>query len=195
MQIVAVGSTGDDLSVILQRDNIDVLLLDIQVPISDSNSNPYPILHEIKRILNEHPRIAILAISMYAQPSLIKSIMDAGASGYILKEDNDTIRELPSIIRSVARGGIHMSKKAFQRYRERQYEQLAEALSPRQIEALSLCAAYPDATSAKLADMIDVKHSTFRNTLSQAYLKLNVRTRAAAVSQARILGLISPGEE
>lgn len=195
MQVVATGSSGEDLLTMLERDDIDVLILDIQVPTSNSNPNPYPILPEIKRILNGRSRISVLTISMYALPSLIKSIMDAGASGYILKEDNDTIRELPSIIRSVASGGIHMSKKAFLKYQERQHEQLEEPLTPRQLEAISLCAAYPDATSAELSEMMDVTHSTFRNTLSQTYLKLNVRTRAAAVSQARSLGLISPGEE
>ena len=66
--------------------------------------------------------------------------------------------------------------------------------SGRQLEALSLCAAYPDATTAELAGMLGVAHSTLRNLLSGAYLRLNVRSRTAAVAKAKRLGLITPPE-
>lgn len=194
LEVVATGSTGEELDGLLTGMDIDVLLLDVQVPISKNNPNPYPVIHEIKRILDRYPNVSILAISMYAVPSLIKTIMEAGASGYILKDDNETIRELPSVIRSIASGGIHMSQKAFLKFQQRQQEQLKEALTPRQLEAISLCAAYPDATSAELAAKMNISNSTFRNTLSQAYMKLDVRTRPAAISQARSLGIISPGD-
>ena len=66
--------------------------------------------------------------------------------------------------------------------------------SARQLEALSLCAAYPEATTAELADRLGVAHSTLRNLLSGAYLRLNVRSRTAAVAKAQRLGLITPPE-
>jgi DNA-binding CsgD family transcriptional regulator len=37
-----------------------------------------------------------------------------------------------------------------------------------------------------------IAHSTFRNLLSEAYLKLGIHSRSAAIAKARQLGLISP---
>jgi DNA-binding CsgD family transcriptional regulator len=39
---------------------------------------------------------------------------------------------------------------------------------------------------------MEIAHSTFRNLLSEAYLKLDVHSRAAAIAKARQLGLIPP---
>jgi DNA-binding CsgD family transcriptional regulator len=69
---------------------------------------------------------------------------------------------------------------------------LSQPLSNRQTEALSLCAAYPEADTSCLAQQMGVANSTIRNLLSGAYLKLNVRNRAAAVAKARQMGLITP---
>jgi len=43
-----------------------------------------------------------------------------------------------------------------------------------------------------LADKLGVAHSTLRNLLSSAYLRLDVRNRTAAITKARQLGLITP---
>jgi DNA-binding CsgD family transcriptional regulator len=60
------------------------------------------------------------------------------------------------------------------------------------LEALSLCAAHPGASTAELAKKMNIAHSTMRNLLSGGYLKLKVRTRAEAVARARQMGLITP---
>jgi DNA-binding CsgD family transcriptional regulator len=65
-------------------------------------------------------------------------------------------------------------------------------LTPRQLELLSLCAAYPDLSTAELAQKMSVSNSTVRNLLSSAYLRLNVHSRTAAIEKARDLGLITP---
>ena len=67
-----------------------------------------------------------------------------------------------------------------------------ESLTSRQLEALSLCASYPNSKTAELAGKMEIANSTVRNLLSNAYVKLGVQTRAAAVAKARQLGLITP---
>ncbi len=67
-------------------------------------------------------------------------------------------------------------------------------LTKRQIEAPSLCAAYPDESLASLADKLSVTGSTIRNLLSNTYLRLGVSHRAAAIAKARQLALITPTE-
>lgn len=192
IEVVATLLYGSQLEPTIARQPVDVLLLDVNVPSSPTNPNPYPLLHLIPKLLDQYPNLAVLVISMYAQRTLIQAVMDAGARGYILKDDQASLRELPSVIRSVASEGIHLSEQAYQQLVKSYTGQLNQPLSNRQIEALSLCAAYPDASTAELARTMNVAPSTLRNMLSASYLKLNVRTRAAAVAQARRLGLITP---
>jgi DNA-binding NarL/FixJ family response regulator len=129
---------------------------------------------------------------MHAQRTLINAVMEAGASGYILKDDRDSIRELATIIRRVANGEIQISDGAYKQLLRRKTGDLAQPLTARQLEALSLCAAYPDASTAELAQMMNIAHSTLRNLLSGAYLKLHVRSRTAAVAMAYKMDLITP---
>jgi DNA-binding NarL/FixJ family response regulator len=129
---------------------------------------------------------------MHNQRKLIEAVMAAGSSGYVLKDDQSTIRDLASVIRAVAGGGIHLSQSAYQRLIRGQDTLEGQPLTPRQLEALSLCAAYPDASTAELGSKFSIANSTFRNLLSEVYLKLNVRTRSAAIAKAHQVGLLPP---
>ena len=93
---------------------------------------------------------------------------------------------------AVANGGIFYSQRANEILMKGGDEQEDYILSPRQLEALSLCASYPNESSAQLAGRMSISHSTIRNLLSGAYLKLGVQTRSAAVTKARQLGIIPP---
>lgn len=192
IEVVSTLSYGEALEPMLAQVPVDVLLLDVSVPTGPQNANPYPILHMIPKLLQIYPNLEILVVTMYSQRALINSVMEAGASGFILKDDALSIRELAAIIRIVAHGGIHLSQKAHQELMKRSTGNLSQPLSNRQTEALSMCAAYPEADTAQLAQRMGVANSTMRNLLSGAYLKLNVRNRAAAVAKARQRGLIPP---
>ena len=190
IEIVGTAGYGEELEPLLAAKSADVLLLDVQVPTSAENANPYPILHLLPRLLQRHPEMCVLIISMHAQRALIQASMEAGASGYVLKDDQAAIRDLAAVVRIVAGGGVYMSQLANQLLRKRATDELNQALSQRQVEVLSLCAAYPDASTAELADKMNIAASTLRNLLSGAYLKLDVRSRGAAVARARQLGLL-----
>lgn len=192
VHVVGTGSYGHDLEPLLAEHHADLLILDVSVPTSFANPNPYPVLHVIPKLLQEHTELAILIVSMHNQSTLIKAVMDAGASGYILKDDQESIQKLGEIIVSVANGGIYFSQQSYQQLLKRQSEELDPSLTPRQKEVLSLCASRPDLTTAKLADALDVSPSTLRNLLSNIYVRLDVRNRQAAIAKARQLGLITP---
>jgi len=190
IKIVGTVRYGDDLEPLLARLAVDVLLLDMEVPCSPENPNRFPVLPTIPRLAQLYPEMAILAISMHNQRTLIQATLDAGANGFILKDDYTAIQELASIIRSVANQGIYLSAEAFQAIRRKTGGEGFSSLTPRQLEALSLCSAYPELTTADLAKRMNVAHSTARNFLSGAYLKLGVSSRSAAIFKARQLGLI-----
>jgi two-component system nitrate/nitrite response regulator NarL len=191
-EIAATLYYGEELEPALAAHPTDVLLLDINVPTSAENANPYPILHSIPNLLEKHPNLHILVISMYAERGLIRAIMDAGASGYVLKDDRSMLQDLGNVVQSIDSGGIYFSQKAHQLLLNQKTGPNGEQLSTRQLEALSLCAAYPDWTSADLAKKMSVSNSTVRNLLSGAYLRLGVHNRPAAITKARQQGLLTP---
>ncbi len=192
IKIVGTALSGLELEALLSRHPVDVLILDISVPISAENSNPYPVQHAIPQLLELYPELIILVISMYPQRSLIQSIMETGVSGYILKDDHASIRELASIIRGLSEGGVYLSQQAYNVLINSLHTHDEPLLAVRQIEALSLCAAYPDASQSELAQRMKLANSTMRNLLSETYMRLGVRTRQAAVAKARQLGLLQP---
>jgi len=190
-EVIATINYGEELEPTLAAHPTDVLLLDINVPTSAENPNPYPILHDVPRLLQKYPHLNILVISMYAERGLIRAVMEAGASGYVLKDDRAILQDLGNVVQSVANGGIYFSQKAHQLMLSQKTTPSGEHLSIRQLEALSLCASYPDWTSAVIAEKMAVSNSTVRNLLSGAYLHLGVHSRPAAVARARQLGLIT----
>lgn len=192
IEVTATMSVADLLEPVLQKGDLDVLILDVSVPTSAENRNPYPILHVIPDILEKHPNLNILVISMRAERGLIREVMAAGANGYILKDDPNANASLPWIIKSVAEGGVYLSEEAGALYSKQLENENGKHLSPRQLEALSLCATYPGEKSIVLAKKMYITHSAFRTLLSGAYIKLGARNRTEAIVMARQKGLITP---
>jgi len=192
IEVIATATYGEELESKLTRHTADVLLLDLSVRTAPDNPNPFPILHAIPKLLQKYPNLSVLIISMFSEPGLMRSLIEAGASGYILKDDQPAFRELGSIVLSVAHGGIYFSKKAHSLYLQSENLGNGDLLTPRQMEVISLCAAYPDASTSDLAQMMTISNSTVRNLLSSLYLRLGVHSRTAAVEKAREMGLITP---
>ena len=191
IEIVAAVHFGSELEAVLARRPVDVILLDVSVPTAPDNRHPYPILHVIPDLLQRYPNLAVLVISMTAERALIRALLEAGISGYLLKDDAETLRALATVVATVASGGVCFSQQAYQWVQRTSPQTGAPPLTPRQLEALSVCAAYPGATLARLAQRLGVQPSTLRNLLSDAYLRLEVSNRTEAVLKAQHLGLIT----
>lgn len=195
IEVTATMSVADLLEPVLQKGEVDVLILDVSVPTSAENRNPYPILHVIPNLLDEHPNLNILVISMRAERGLIRGVMAAGANGYVLKDDQAANANLLGIVRSVAEGGVYLSEEVRAAYTKGSDNEHGRQLSPRQVEALSVCAAYPGEKSSVLAKKMYITHSAFRTLLSGAYIKLGARNRTEAIVMAKEQGLITPDWE
>jgi two-component system, NarL family, response regulator NreC len=188
IQIVGTAIYGEALEPMIADKEVDVLLLDVSVPNSPEDHNPYPVLHIIPHLLEQYPNLNILIISMFTQHSLIDALVNTGISGYVFKDDQASIQKLNKIVDIIAKGGIYFSQGA---YRDTQDEPVGSLLTPRQLEALSLCGSCPDGDTITLAGKLGITGSTLRNLLSGAYLRLGVRTRAAAIAKAQQLGLLT----
>ncbi|MBI5351108.1 MAG: response regulator transcription factor [Chloroflexi bacterium] len=190
IEVVATAGFGEDLEPMLASHPVDVLLMDIRVPVSASNQNSYPILSVVENLLKNHPNLNILVITMLAESFLIETLVDAGVSGYIYKGDDESIQKLPQIVRAIESGGIYLNDAFYQKLRDEKSKAKHYSLSPRQLEALRLCDIYPDKLSSEIAQELGVANSTLRNMLSDSYFRLDVRTRQAAIAKAKRLGLI-----
>ena len=66
IEVVGTATHGEELEPLLARQAVDVLLLDLSVRTSGENSNPFPILHIIPKLLQKYSNMSVLVISMYA---------------------------------------------------------------------------------------------------------------------------------
>lgn len=189
IEVVGFALSGEELKRLLVYRRADVLLLDMDLRISPDNPNPNRILHVILDLLEHYCSLVILVISTYSEQTLINEVMDVGVKGYIFNNDRETIDNLASVIRRVAEGKVYLSQKASQQWRK---QWASQVLTTRQAEVLFLCAAYPKLTTVKLAERLNVKPSSLRNLLSDAYRRLGVSNRKAAVTRAYELSLIFP---
>jgi len=193
VKIVGTALYGDELMPLLAQHYVDLLLLDINVPISEENRMAIPIFNIIPQVIRTYPHLNVLIETMYADPSLIKAIIEIGVSGYMLKDDLYAEQEFGAIVTSIVKdNGCYWSPEVIKLLEKPKGEKNKEEphLTPRQIEAISLCAAYPEKSTAQLAEFMNITDSTFRNHLTGAYFKLGAPSRGAAIAKARQLGLI-----
>lgn len=190
IEVVAKGNYGEDLDGMLDSCNIDLLILDVSVPTSKENRNPYPIHHVIPKMLLRCPDLTIVVVSMYDHRTLIRSLLDAGAYGFILKDDHESFNKLGDILVSVCDGDIYLSESTHQILKGPKPKK--PSIGRRQREILSLCLSSPGIKTIEIAKKLQVAHSTVRNQLSYIYLSLGVNNRYEAISKARKLGLLPP---
>ena len=179
----------------LEKQKIDVLILDASVPISAENNAQYPIFKVIPQIKENHPNTKILIISMHNSKAFIINLAKVGVDGYILKNDTESIENLAEIVHFIHNDGTYFSPSA-QAYitEDNDPDNQDHQLTSRQIEYLSYFNAYPNMTSEEIAEKLEIAPSTLRNTLSTIYMRLQVNKLPAALIKARKLGLITPTE-
>lgn len=196
IEVVGTAKYAEELEALLANHPTDVLILDVSLPISENNASSFPILYAIPDFLQRYNTLSIIVISMHIEGTLIDRVIKAGAKGYIVKDDQQSIKNLGNIIKSVAHsGGTFLSPQAREQWQKKSLEQTASNLTPRQLEVLSLCIAHPELTTRDLADILTVQHSTVRNLLSRAFKRLEVPNRASAVKKVRKLGILAPPQK
>ena len=189
-EIVAAIPHGEQLKPILKEQVIDVLLLDVEAPISEDNRTPYPIFSYIVELREQYPNLKIIIISMHGERTLIESALKAGVNGYILKDDRMAIQNLANVIRTVMKGGSYLGEYVRDRLYKKQSSQIP--LTPRQLQILSMCAAYPHLSQEEIGQQLGLEYSTVRNYLSSIYDRLEARNLVEAIAKARALNIISP---
>ena len=95
IEIVGTANDGEELLKIVQKKEPNVIVTDIRMPKMDG-------IQATKIIKKEFPHIQVLAFTMFDQDEAVTQMLDAGASGYILK--NTALNEVLQAILTVAEG-------------------------------------------------------------------------------------------
>jgi len=142
ISIIGTANDGEELLKIVELKRPSVVLTDIRMPKLDG-------IEATKRIKKGHPEIKILAFSMFDQLDAIQQMLDAGASGYILK--NSSLTEVLNAIRTVAKGETYFDANINTNVLNPENKSKKKGLlTKRQIEILELIAL--GKTSREIAD-------------------------------------------
>ncbi|MEL7531719.1 MAG: response regulator transcription factor [Bacteroidota bacterium] len=136
IEIVAEALNGQEALLVLERQTIDLMICDIQMPVMDG-------LALCKLSKDQHPATRILVLSMNREPQMVNDIFMTGAEGFVLK--NTGKKELIKAIDQVVQGGTFYSREILQILMEKhrsptQFQAVTAKLSPREYEILLLIA-------------------------------------------------------
>lgn len=156
----------------------DVVLMDLRMPGGGG-------VDAIAELAAQEVPSRVLVLTTYDTDRDIMAALDAGATGYLLK---DARREdLFAAIRSAARGESVLSPAVATRVVSR-VRTRSQELTDREAEVLALVAR--GRSNREIAAALFVSEATVKTHLGHIYEKLGVKDRAAAVATAYERGLL-----
>ncbi|WP_223692066.1 response regulator transcription factor [Leifsonia poae] len=179
--IVAEADTPDRAVAAAERERPDVVLMDLQFG-AEASSTGADATRRI-RALDDPPHVLVL--TNYDSDSDILGAVEAGASGYLLKDAPP--HELIAAVRAAAAGESALAPVIATRLLNR-LRAPRVSLSSREIEVLQLVAA--GRSNTEIAAELFVSETTVKSHLAHVFTKLDVASRTAAVSEARRRGIL-----
>ena len=155
----------------------DVILMDLLMPEMGG-------LEAIAAIKQAHPEIEIVAVTSFIEEEKVTSALEAGASGYLLKDAE--AEEVAQAIRAAYHGEVHLdpavSRLLAQRMRARKDAEPVEPLTTREKEVLSQLA--KGASNKEIAYELGITERTARTHVSNILGKLALASRTQAALYA-----------
>lgn len=185
--VVAQAASGQEAIALAKEHKPDLILMDITMP--DLNG-----IEATRQILAEAPDVKIVALSMHSDRGIVAEMLDAGASGYLLKDSSPS--ELEQAIRTVLRNKIYISSEItdivvrdYVQKIEAEKLSSAGALTPRERHLVQLIA---EGKSTKdIAALLNISVSTVETHRQHIMEKLNVGSVAELTKYAIRTGLTS----
>jgi two-component system response regulator NreC len=182
--MVVVGEADDGREVVRLADQLkpNVILMDIAMPLLNG-------LEATRQIKREHPEINVLVLTMYDHEEYFRQMLEAGASGYIIKRA--AAHELVAAIRAVYNGEAILSpaitRLLLEDYLVRRDSSAKEeddpnALSSRESEVLQLIA--EGKTSREIAEILNLSVKTVQSHRTNMMQKLGLHDRGDVIKYA-----------
>ncbi len=182
-EVVVVGEAVDAASA---RDTIhatapDVVLMDLNLGAGPGG------ITAIRALDAARDRPRVLVLTTYQTEADVLAAIDAGASGYLLKDAPPD--ELFRAVRATARGETVLSP-AVAAMMVRRASSPGPVMTPREVEILGLLA--QGLGNKEMARQLLVSEATVKSHLTHVYAKLGVDSRAGAVAKAIEQRVIRP---
>lgn len=175
IEVVATARTVAEASARLQRDDIDVAIIDIRLPDGLGMA--------LIREASDRGRPATLVLSSFDQRQYISSAIRNGAQGFLLK--TATLDEVANAIRTVDRGGL-----AFTAEQLRQSQAPPPDLSDRDRGIIEHIQA--GMSNDEIAMTMGLSRKTVEASLSRLFERLGVLSRAELAIRAEREGWLEP---
>jgi two-component system response regulator DesR len=173
LEVVAEVSRGDEVVAAAVQHEVDVALLDVEMPGIDG-------IAATAALRAARPSCRVLIVTTFGRPGYLRRAMEAGASGFVVKDT--PARQLAEAVRRV-HAGLRVLDPALA---EESLVTGASPLTARETEVLR--AARGGDTVADVAAVLHLSEGTVRNHLSAAIGKTSARNRAEAVKLAEDRG-------
>lgn len=198
IKVVGEAADGVEALRLIPETRPEVALVDARMPRMDG-------VELIKRLSQEHPRVAAIVLTTFDDDEYVFGGLRAGAKGYLLKDTPP--EELVSGIEKASRGetvlGGQIAARVVSELRrttgsaERPSRFEDEVLSGREVEVARLLGA--GATNREIAHYLYITEGTAKNHISKILRKLGLRDRTQlalyAVEQGWTTGARSPDSQ
>lgn len=186
LKVIAETGDGTELLNLLKKKLPDMVILDISMPGLRG-------IEAAREIHSSYPDVSILILSMHKRQEFLSMALEAGASGYVLKED--TSEELLHAIDQVRHGRTYLSAKLAALYSNDiisicrgNHKQPADPLTHREREILKLIA--EGHTDREVSEMLFISFRTVQRHRYNIREKLNLKNTAELVKFAIARGYI-----
>jgi DNA-binding NarL/FixJ family response regulator len=181
LDLVAEASDGAQALELLARHQVDVALLDVNMPALSG-------IEAAGTIAVAFPDVAVLILTMFADDASVFAALRAGARGYVLKdaERDDLLRAIRAVAQGEAIFSPTVASRVLDFFAQRHPSVAREdfpMLSTRERDVLHLIA--QGKSNPTIAAQLGLSRKTTSNYVSAILTKLQVRNRAEAAERAR----------
>jgi DNA-binding NarL/FixJ family response regulator len=157
----------------------DVVLTDLRMPIMDGVGLTTALRHQL-------PSTRVLVVTTYETDADIVRAVEAGASGYLLKDTPQA--DLIKAVHAASRGETVLAPSVAATLMARLRAPIPDALTPRELDVLRAVA--DGLTNADIGRRLLIGESTVKTHLLRVFVKLGVDDRTAAVTVAMKRGVL-----
>ena len=180
VEVIGEASDGAEAVELARTLGPDVVLMDLQMPLMDG-------VGATRHIQAEAPGVHVLILTTYDSDQSIVEAVEAGASGYLLKDTEPEV--LLAGIKAAAAGETVLAPEVAAKLMARMRAPKPPELTSRELDVIDRVAR--GGTNAAIAVDLAISEATVKTHLIHIFQKLAVDDRTAAVTRALELGLIS----
>jgi DNA-binding NarL/FixJ family response regulator len=183
VEVIGEGASGVEAIALAHDSRPDVMLLDVEMPGPGAPAT-------VRKVREASTGTRVVILTMHDDPEIVRSLVDAGASGYLLKTAGRS--ELLAAVENAAHSEdsvlIAVSRRTAATL-GRQRDGAACLLSAREVEVLELLAS--GRSNRDIARTLYISDGTVKRHLANVYAKLTVSSRMAAIRKSIELGIIA----